>query len=103
MAVLRLPSGRQVRGNLHVISVTGGLLCLPCPLGQDSPVKLMFRTETGLVLGTAEMLSPISRTLQPFRFIAIAEDDRLKLSDAIRSSAHQNRLEQQSIIRDRAW
>ena len=102
-AVLRFTSGHQVHGKLQVISVTGGLLCLSSPLNQGSAVKLMFRAETGLVLGTAEMLVPISRTLQPFRFVAIGEDDRRRLNDAIQSSVDQNRREQQSIVRDRPW
>src|SRR5215470_11558317 len=51
MAVLRFPNGQQVRGRLQVISATGGLLCLSSPLNQDSPVKLMFRAENGLVFG----------------------------------------------------
>ena len=102
-AVLRFTSGHQVHGKLHVISVTGGLLGLSRPLHQGSAVKLMFRADTGLVLGTAEMLIPISRTLQPFRFGAIGEDDRGRLTDAIQSSLDQNRREQQSIVRDRSW
>ena len=102
-AVLRLPSGEQVQGTLQVISVTGGLLCLSSPLNQGSSLKLMFRAETGLVVGTAEMLIPISPTLQPFRFVAIDEDDRRRLSDAIQSSVDRTRLGQQSIVRDRAW
>ena len=102
-AVLRCTSGHQVHGKLRVISVTGGLLCLSSPLNQGSAVKLMFRAETGPVLGTAEMLIPISRTLQPFRFVAIGEDDRRRLNDAIQSSLDQNRREQQSIVRDRLW
>ena len=102
-AVLRFTSGHQVHGKLHVISVTGGLLGLSRPLHQGSAVKLMFRADTGLVLGTAEMLIPISRTLQPFRFVAIDEDDRRRLNDAIQSSLDQNRREQQSIVRDRSW
>jgi hypothetical protein len=102
-AVLRFPSGVQAHGKLQVISVTGGLLGLSRPLDQGSRAKLMFRAETGLVFGTAEMLNPISRTLQPFRFVAIDKDDRCKISDAIQSYADKTRLEQRSIVRDRAW
>jgi hypothetical protein len=102
-AVLRFPSGVQAHGKLQVVSVTGGLLGMCSPLDQGSRVKLMFRAETGLVFGTAEMLNPISRTLQPFRFVTIDEDDRSRLSDAIQSCANKTRLERQSIVRDRAW
>ncbi len=102
-AVLRFQSGVQLRGKLQVISLTGGLLCLPSLLNQHSAVRLMFRAETGLVLGTAEMLVPISSNQQPFRFVAIDEDDRRRLNDAIQSSVDKTRLGQQSIVRDRVW
>jgi hypothetical protein len=91
-----------VHGKLQVISATGGLLCLSGPFNQDSPVKLMFRPETGLVFGTAELI-PISRTLQPFRFVEIGENDRRRLNAAIQSFVDKTRLEQQSIVRDRVW
>jgi hypothetical protein len=102
-AVLRFQNGIRVRGKLQVISVTGGLLCLPNPLEQGSRVKLMFLTDTGTVLGTAEMLASISGTQQPFRFITIDESHERRLRDVIQSSVDQNRSEHQSIVRDRAW
>jgi hypothetical protein len=102
-AVLRCSSGLQVHGKLQVISITGGLLSLSSPLNQGTPVKLMFLAETGQVSGSAEMLTPISRTLQPFRFVRIGEDDRQRLGAAIQSSVDKARLEQQSIVRDRTW
>ena len=92
-----------MHGKLHVVSVTGGLLALSSPLNQGTLVKLMFRAETGAVSGAAEMLVPISSTLQPFRFVKIGEDDRRRLGAAIQSSLDKARLEQQSIVRDRAW
>jgi hypothetical protein len=63
----------------------------------------MFRAHTGLVFGGAEMLTPISRTLQPFRFVEFAADGRSRLDAAIQSFLDKTRLEQQSIVRDRAW
>ena len=101
--VLRCPNGLQVRGELQVISITGGLLSLSSPLNQGTPVKLMFLADTGQVSASAEMLTPISGTLQPFRFVRIGEDDRHRLGAAIQSSMDKARLEQQSIVRDRAW
>jgi hypothetical protein len=102
-AVLRFQSGYRVRGKLQVISVTGGLLSLSSLLDQGSRVKLMFLTDAGTVLGTAEMLPSISSTLQPFRFVLIDESDERRLRDVIQSSADQNRLEQRLIVKDRAW
>ena len=92
-----------MHGKLKVISITGGLLSLSSPLNQGAPFKLMFLTETGQVSGVAEMLTPISSTLQPFRLVEIDEADRHRLDAAIQSLVDKARLEQQSIVRDRAW
>jgi len=70
-------------GKLQVISLTGGLLYLSNLLGQGSRVKLIFLTNSGPVLGAAEMLSPISWTQQPFRFLTLDECDQRKLRAAI--------------------
>ncbi len=102
-AVLRVQSGHRFRGKLRVISVTGGLLCLPSPLDQRSHVKLMFLTDVGTVVGIAEMLPPVSAILQPFRFVKIDEDDERRLREIIQLSVDQNRLEQRSIVKDRTW
>jgi hypothetical protein len=102
-AVLRFNSGRRVRGNLQVISVSGGLLNLPGSLDRGSRAQLMFVTEAGTVLGTAEMLPSVSATLQPFRFVSIDEDHQRRLRNIIQSSVDQRRREQQSILKDRAW
>lgn len=90
-AVVRCQDGRRVPGKLQVISITGGLLCLAKPLDQGSKVKLMFLTTTGSVLGAAEMLSPISWNLQPFKFVGFHDDDERRLRVAIQSSLDQNR------------
>ena len=92
-----------MHGKLQVISATGGLLCLSSTLNQGSPVKLMFRAETSLVFATAELLIPISRTLQPFLFVEIDENDRRRLNVAIQSFVNKTRLEQQLMVRDRVW
>ena len=63
----------------------------------------MFLTDAGMVLGTAQMLTSISGTLQPFRFLNIDEDHECRLRDLIRSSVEQKRREQGSIVSDRAW
>src|SRR5258708_30668902 len=102
-AVLRFQSGHRVRGKLQVISIAGGLLSMSSLLDQGSRVKLMFLTDAGTVVGTAEMLPSISGTLQPFRFVVIDESDERRLRDVIQSSADQNRLEQRSIVKGMAW
>jgi hypothetical protein len=78
-AVLRLPDGCRHRGKLETISLTGGLLTMPNLLDRGSRIKLMFLTHTGPVLGAAEMLSPVSTTRQPFRFVALEEGDQGRL------------------------
>jgi hypothetical protein len=102
-AVLRFESGRRVRGKLQVVSITGGLLYLSSPLDQGSRVKLMFMTDAGTVLGTAEMLPSIGGNMQPFRFVGIDHSDERKLHNMIGSSDGQKSREQGSIVRDRAW
>ena len=85
-AVLRFDDGSCTVGKLQIISLTGGLLCLPSPLDQGSRVKLVFLAHTGPVLGTAEMLRPLSWSLQPFQFVALREGDQHRLRAAIQSS-----------------
>lgn len=84
-AVLRLADGRRHRGKLETISLTGGLLSMPNMLDRGSRIKLMFLTPTGPVLGSAEMLSPVSTTRQPFRFVALEEGDQRRLRAVVQS------------------
>jgi len=106
-AVLRFQDGQRASGELQVLSVTGGLLSLPSPIDQGSRVKLMFLTHTGAVLGAAEMLSPVTGTQQPFRFVSLPMDDRRRLGAAIQSSldlktANQDAAEQKWMEKLRA-
>jgi hypothetical protein len=102
-AVLRLKNGSRARGKLQIISLTGGLLSLSKPLFQGSRVKLMFLTSKGSVLGAAEMLNPISWSLQPFKFVRLYDDDEERLQAAIQSSLDQNRRSHAQVERFRAW
>jgi hypothetical protein len=77
--VIRLQGGDSVTGNLEVISSTGGLLRLSKPLILGTRIKVMFLTESGPVLGAAEMLGAISWTHQPFRFVALTYGDQRRL------------------------
>src|SRR6266436_10414141 len=45
----------------------------------------MFMTHAGAILGSAEMLKPVTRDLQPFRFVALDGGDQRKLRVAIQS------------------
>ena len=74
-AVLRFPSGDTVTGRVEVFSSTGGLLCLAKPLIRGTRIRLMFLTQGGPMSGAAEMLTPVSWTQQPFRFVVQAHED----------------------------
>jgi hypothetical protein len=109
-AVLRMPDGRCVPGKLQIVSITGGLLRLPRAIQQGSVAKVMFLIRGGSVLGAAEMLSPISWELQPFRFVTLYHDDQSRLQSAIESLLEQGGREHKRNLRDhdqmetyRAW
>ena len=88
---------------MQIISLTGGLLYLSEPLGRGSQVKLMFLTRRGSVLGAAEMLSPVSWSFQPFKFLKLYDDDELRLQEAIQSSLDQRRCNLGQVERYRNW
>jgi hypothetical protein len=100
---LRCIDGRFKRGKLQVISITGGLLSLTKPLDFGSRVKLMFLSGTGTIFGQAEMLSPISWSLQPFKFLRLYEDDEERLQSAIQSSLSRSRSGYGMMERIRPW
>ncbi len=102
-AVLRLKDGRSVPGKLKVVSLTGGLLSLPRPVDTGSNGKLMILTSAGMVLGSAEMLSPLSWRLQPFRFVDLQQDDQSRLQTVIQCAIDQNLSDHAQIERSRAW
>jgi hypothetical protein len=92
-AVLRFQDGQRVSGSLEVVSLTGGLLLLANPLAQGSHVKLMFVTGAGSVMAGAEMLPPVDRRRQPFRFVSLAMQDRRRLESIIPVSVFQDIVE----------
>lgn len=84
-AILRLPDGRQHRGQLEVVSLNGGLLNMNDMLEQGSKLKLLFVTSNGPVLGAVEMLRPVSDTRQPFRFVNVEGGDQRRLRATVQS------------------
>jgi hypothetical protein len=84
-AVLRSPEGLQSRGELRVVSLTGGLLRLSKAVDPGSRVGLMFVTQAGAVMALAELLTPMSSALQPFRFLSLEETDQRKLHATVQS------------------
>lgn len=109
-AVLRLADGNRASGRLKVVSITGGLLSLSHPIRQGIVGRLMFLTSAGSVLGSAEMLTPLSWELQPFKFVALPDDDHSRLQKTIKASLEQARRDNREAVRDagrleklRAW
>jgi hypothetical protein len=92
-AVVRFPNGERISGSLEVVSLSGGLLALDSPLAQGSQVKLMFVTGAGSVLAGAEMLPPVDRSHQPFRFVSLGRQDRNRLESIIPVSVYQDIVE----------
>lgn len=101
-AVLRFQNGHTTAANLQVISVNGGLLSLSRPVIRGAHVKLIFLTGSGAVLGGAEMLSPVTDGLQPFRFISLTADDHRRLGALVSQQSSQNRSEQARVETRRA-
>jgi PilZ domain len=87
LAAIRMEDGRRTRAKLKTISTTGGLLRLAQQLAQGDFVEVAFQTESGPVHGMAEILSPTRQTtngvLQPFRFIALEDDDHRRLRTSL--------------------
>jgi hypothetical protein len=83
LAAIRLEDGRRAKAKLQTISITGGLLRMAHSLGQGDFVEVAFQTQAGPVHGMAEVLSPTRKTtegvLQPFRFVALEDDDHRRL------------------------
>jgi hypothetical protein len=87
LAAIRLEDGRHAQAKLQTISATGGLLQLPRALGAGAFVELAFDTHSGPVRGMAEILSPMRQAkdgvLQPFRFVALDDDDHRRLRTSL--------------------
>jgi hypothetical protein len=101
-AVVRSRDGCR-KGKLQTVSLTGGILYLPKPVDQGAQVKLMFLTNSGSVLGAAEMLSPISWSLQPFKFLKLYDDDQRRLEATIQLTLKQRWRDRVQMERFRAW
>jgi hypothetical protein len=86
-AAVSSEGGRQDRAKLQSISLTGGMLQLQQQLSTGDFVEIAFHTRSGAVRAMAEMLQPIkkyqSACLQPFRFVALGDDDHRKLRKAL--------------------
>jgi hypothetical protein len=79
LALIRLPNRRHVRGKLHQLSTSGGLMNVEQPLDEKLQVELIFHLGESTIREKAEMMFPMWATqgwLQPFRFIDLPEDHK---------------------------
>ena len=87
LAAIRLEDGRRTKAKLQTISATGGLLRLAQSLAQGDFVEVAFQTQAGPVHGMAEVLCPMRKmpdgVLQPFRFVALEDDDNRRLRTSL--------------------
>jgi len=91
---IRSEDGQSVHAQLHDLSATGGLLILSQAFEQGDFVELAFQTSQGKIHGLAEVLTArrelTSGCLQPFRFVALDDEDRTRLGMALDSLLDQS-------------
>ena len=83
---MRLPNRREVRGKLHQLSTTGGLLNVEMPLDEKLEVELVFHLGETTIHEKAEIMFPMWATqgwLQPFRFIDLPEAHKRALQTSL--------------------
>jgi hypothetical protein len=86
--LIRLPNRRQLRANLHQLSITGGLMHVEKPLDEKLRVELVFQIGEIAIREKAEMMFPMWATqgwLQPFRFVELPETSKQALSAGLQS------------------
>jgi hypothetical protein len=95
-ALVKLEDGQRAKARIQTVSVTGGLLRMARALGEGDFVEVAFQTQSGPVHGMAEMLHPrrisAEGILQPFRFIALDDNDHQTLSFAVNTTTERNFL-----------
>ena len=91
LALIGLPNRRQVRGKLHQLSTTGGLVNVEQPLDEKLQVEFVFHLGETTIREKAEMMFPMWATqgwLQPFRFIGMPEANKSILDTNLRALTH---------------
>jgi len=89
VVAIRSDGAQPVQAKLHDLSDTGGLLLLSKPLEQGDFVEVALQTPKGTVHGMAELLVPKHEStrgcLQPFRFVAMDDENHTRLRMALES------------------
>jgi len=86
LTLIRLPNRREVRGKLHQLSTTGGLMNLENPLDEKLQVELIFHLGETTIREKVQMMFPMWATqgwLQPFRFVELPEATRTALEASL--------------------
>ena len=86
LTLIRLPNRRQLRGKLHQLSTTGGLMHLEKPLDEKLEVELIFQLGETTIREQVQMMFPMWATqgwLQPFRFIKMPDATRIALDASL--------------------
>jgi hypothetical protein len=96
VVAIRSEGSQPIRAKLHDLSATGGLLRLSKALEEGDFVELAFPTSAGTVAGMAEILatkqeSP-SGCMQPFRFVALDDENHSTLHKALEALLYQTLL-----------
>ena len=95
-ALVKLEGGLRAKARIQTVSVTGGLLYLTGALEEGGFVEVAFQTQSGPVHGMAEMLHPrqtaANVVVQPFRFVALDDEDHRTLRYAVDSASERNFL-----------
>lgn len=84
--LVRLPNRREVRGKLHQLSTTGGLMNLENPLDEKLEVELIFQLGQTTIREKAQMMFPMWATqgwLQPFHFVDLPEANKNGLEKSL--------------------
>jgi hypothetical protein len=93
LTLMLLPNRREVRGKLHQLSTTGGLMHVEKPLDEKLEVELIFNLGTTTIREKAEIMFPMWATqgwLQPFRFVELPEASKNALQTSLHSFIQQN-------------
>lgn len=79
LVLMRLPNKRDIRGAIHQLSTSGGVIHLEKPLDEKLGVELVFHLHETTIRCKAQMLFPMWATqgwMQPFRFVDLTDADR---------------------------
>jgi hypothetical protein len=88
LALLRLPNKRSLRGAIHQLSITGGVIHLEKPLDEKLVVEIIFHINETTLRSKAQMLFPMWATqgwMQPFRFVEFTDANRELLDTGLKT------------------